>query len=290
MYRSNRSKVSLDSTDFIDENKKLSLLEMIGSVCVDWNFVTCKEDRHGIKTYSINSEDGEDGDQEFAELEDVGKYAMKQDDWMKELVEDDEGVADALLKMKQSKDDRAIILCDKFQLDDVSDDEEDEEDEDVEVLDVPEPMAFEDEYPEHMDKFKNTLLGPFLANATEFLITTYCTIADKEDKEMKEKIIEDGKKMNELMKTKENTPGKKKKVDNAIARKKKEIADRKRMHNKHLKHVAEEMSCTFMASGFAIPDHLVEKYENKLLDDKYKALAEVLGMKKGKGKKGKKKA
>ena len=57
MYRSNRSKVSLDSsTDFIDESKKLSLLEMIGSVCVDWNFVTCKENRDGIKTYSINSE------------------------------------------------------------------------------------------------------------------------------------------------------------------------------------------------------------------------------------------
>ena len=88
MYRSNRSKVSLDSnTDFIDESKKLSLLEMIGSVCVDWNFVTCKEDRNGVKTYSITSEDGadEDGGQEFAELEDIGKYAMKQDDWMKEL-------------------------------------------------------------------------------------------------------------------------------------------------------------------------------------------------------------
>jgi len=193
--------------------------------------------------------------------------------------------------MSKSNDKSAIRLCGKFELDDVSDDEEDEEeDEDVEVLDVPEPMAFEDEYPEHMDKFKNTLLGPFLTNATEFLITTYCTIADKEDKEMSEKIKKDGEEMNELQKTKENTPGKQKKVENAIARKKKEIADRKRIHNKHLKHVAEEMQGAFMASGFTIPDHLVEKYEDKLLDDKYKALAEVLGMKKGKGKKGKKKA
>lgn len=295
MYRSNRSKVSLDSnTDFIDESKKLSLLEMIGSVCVDWNFVTCKEDRNGVKTYTIISEDEdeEDGGQEtFKELEDVGKYAMEQDDWMKELVEDDEGVADALLKMKQSNNERAIILCDKFELNDVSDDEEDEEgEEDEDVLDAPEPLAFEDEYPEHMDKFKNTLLGPFLTNATEFLITTYCTIADKEDKEMKAKTLEDGKEIQEMKKTQENTPGKQKKVENAIARKKKEIADRKRIHNKHLKHVAEEMALTFMASGFAIPDHLIEKYENKLLDDKYKALAQVLGMKKGKGKKGKKKA
>ena len=192
--------------------------------------------------------------------------------------------------MKQSKDERATTLCEKFELDDVSDDEEDEEgEEDEDVLDAPDPMAFEDEYPEHMDKFKNTLLGPFLTNATEFLITTYCTIADKEDKELSEKIKKDGEEIQEMKRTKENTPGKQKKVDNAIARKKKEIADRKRIHNKHLKHVAEEMQGTFMASGFAIPDHLVEKYEDKLLDDKYKALAEVLGMKK-KGKKGKKKA
>ena len=192
--------------------------------------------------------------------------------------------------MKQSKDERATTLCEKFELDDVSDDEEDEEgEEDEDVLDVPEPMVFEDEYPEHMDEFKNTLLGPFLTNATEFLITTYCTIADKEGEELSEKIKKDGEEIQEMKRTKENTPGKQKKVDNAIARKKKEIADRKRIHNKHLKHVAEEMQGTFMASGFAIPDHLVEKYEDKLLDDKYKALAEVLGMKK-KGKKGKKKA
>lgn len=138
--RSTRAaRVSTDSVDAKGANSttKLSPIQTIGSVCCD-RHVDAKE-KGCIKTYTLKSDDDDDNNtRTFASYDEIGEYLL--DTKPKDLWEDitnDELVQEALVTLALGKDERAIELCEEYEIDieekKKGDEDEDDEDDDVHV-------------------------------------------------------------------------------------------------------------------------------------------------------------
>ena len=89
---------------------KLSWFEKIGARAEDFQFVTVKENRNGIKEIYYNADEQ---DVSFTNMSEVGQYAMKTKEWIDDLIED-EIVQDAINQLAQDGDKMAVAIMKEY--------------------------------------------------------------------------------------------------------------------------------------------------------------------------------